>query len=504
MFAHGYHPIPPGLDDMAPGLELAALCGGIDVHRVSPYDRIVVLRARQRLASHFQAQVYAAMASVVEAMEADPDEENWATEAATAEIRVALHLTRTAADTEVRFALELQRRLPAVWDAFITAGIDLRRAKVFSTATAHLPDAAARLVVERVIDSAGELTTGELRARLERLIIEADPDAAAERYASAVNTRRLHTESSGDGTAHLLGLDLPPHRVNAASRRINHLARSLKTKGETRTMDQLRADVYLDLLLTTTGTAKNAAGGGVHLYSDLDTLAGLAAHPGELNGWGPVIADVARQVAEEQQDTEWRWSVTHPQTGEIIHDGITRRRPTTTLRRSVEAKDHTCIFPGCRMPAVDCDLDHLKRWADGGETTEDNLAPACRHDNLLKERHHWTCQRLPNGTYRWTTNSATPTQPEHDPPSESGGLCPRSHQFTRDHSTADATPCACDLRGSRPRSRAVVAIGHGLIGMATWSPDGAQPLTTPSGRRRATREASPAASHTLTTSSTSL
>ena len=55
------------------------------------------------------------------------------------------------------------------------------------------------------------------------------------------------------------------------------------------------------------------------------------------------------------------------------------------------------------MPSVDCDLDHLTRWADGGPTTKHNLAPACSHDNQLKERHRWTCQRLPNGNYQWTS-----------------------------------------------------------------------------------------------------
>jgi hypothetical protein len=235
--------------------------------------------------------------------------------------------------------------------------------------------------------------------------METDPDGARHRYEAAVTDRRLVVEPSTSGTANLLGLDLAPHRVNAASRRINHLARSLKTTGETRTMDQLRADVYLDLLQGTTTTDGNgkAAAGGVHLSSDLDTLVGLAAHPGELGGYGPVIADIARQVAAQQQDTEWRWSITHPATGEVIHDGITQRRPSTALRRTVEARDQTCVFPGCRMPAVDCDLDHIKRWADRGATTERNLAPACRHDNLLKERHHWTYQRLPNGDYQWTT-----------------------------------------------------------------------------------------------------
>jgi hypothetical protein len=51
-----------------------------------------------------------------------------------------------------------------------------------------------------------------------------------------------------DGTAHLYGLDLPPDRVQAAMRRIADLAQSLKTSDETRTIDQIRADVFLDLL----------------------------------------------------------------------------------------------------------------------------------------------------------------------------------------------------------------------------------------------------------------
>jgi 5-methylcytosine-specific restriction endonuclease McrA len=119
--------------------------------------------------------------------------------------------------------------------------------------------------------------------------------------------------------------------------------------------------------------------------------------------FGPVVADVARKVVEAQQAAEWRWSVTDPDTGQVLYDGTTRRRPTSALRRRVQARDQTCVFPGCRMPAVDCDLDHIKRWADGGATTQRNLAPACRRDNLLKEQHHWTYQRLPNGDYQWTT-----------------------------------------------------------------------------------------------------
>lgn len=407
MFYREYESIPSNLDDLQPGPELGGVLACIDVDEVSPYDRIILLRAQQRQRSFDDAQLYRTMASIVDAL--DDDHPKYGLDAAAAEIQAALRLTRRATENELSFALDLQRRLPQVWDALVRGDIDGRRAHTITRGTGHLSVAVARGVVERVIEAAGGLTTGELKARLEREVIEADPEGAQERYEYAVKGRRLIAESTTDGTGHLLGLDLPPHRVSAASRRINHLARSLKTKGETRSMDQLRADVYLDLLQGTTtsnsnGTSGKAAAGGVHLSSGLDTLVGLAAHPGELNGYGPVVADIARQVAEQQADAEWRWSITHPVTGEVIHDGITQRRPSAALRRRIEARDQTCVFPGCRMPSVDCDLDHMKRWADGGPTSEHNLAPACRHDNLRKERYGWTCQRLPNGDYQWTSS----------------------------------------------------------------------------------------------------
>ena len=75
------------------------------------------------------------------------------------------------------------------------------------------------------------------------------------------------------------------------------------------------------------------------------------------------------------------------------------------------------------MPTVDCDLDHRRPWADGGPTTERNLAPLCRsmffnpsyfisrkpgqrtlsHNHGAKHRCGWTYQQLPNGDYLSTS-----------------------------------------------------------------------------------------------------
>jgi hypothetical protein len=401
---------------MAPGPELAAVLAGIDVATVSGHDRIVVLRASQRMVSHFQAQVYDAMAAITDAVEeleecSDP---MWAPEMAAAEIRAALCLTRRAADSELETALVLRGRLPQVRDALRSGDLDYRRAKTMLYGTTHLPDEAAQTVADTILERAGRLTTGQLAALIRRLAIQVDPDDAHHRYTQATAQRRVVMEPTEAGTANLLGLELAPDRVAAVTRRINRIAQSLKNAGETRTMDQLRADVFVDLLYGRDHRRRETSRGVVDITVGLDTLAGLVDDPGELAGYGSVIADIARQTVDQQHDAEWRYTITHPDTGQPVHVGVTRRRPTTSQRRAVEATYRTCIFPGCRMPARGCDLDHRIPWAQGGPTSTECLAPLCRHDHCVRHRG-WSYRRLPNGDHLWTsplkhtyTTSGTP------------------------------------------------------------------------------------------------
>lgn len=274
--------IPPRLDRMRPGPVMAAYLSAIDVNDLSGYDRIVVMRAHQRMASHYQAQVYSDMAAVTDVL--DKQGANWleTTDSAAAEIRAALHLTRTGADVELSFALDLKKRLPRLLDMLNSGLIDVRRARSIDRGTYHLPVETARRVFDRVAEAAPGLTSGELRARIQKLCIEADPDEAKERYKRAVAERRLVTDPTTDGTCNLRGLDLPADRAVAVSRRINRIARSLRVDGETRTMDQLRADVYLDLLSGAERKDSAGARGVMHLVVDVDTLAELTDHPGQL------------------------------------------------------------------------------------------------------------------------------------------------------------------------------------------------------------------------------
>ncbi len=402
MFDKAENQVIPDLDQVAPGPELAAALATINVSSLSGYDQVVVLRAHQRMASHYAAHTYADMAAISATIHQSEDDYQIAHEATAAEIRVALCLTRRAADTELNLALDLQHRVPDLWDLLAGGNIDRRRAHTIVTGTSHLTRAGARQVVDQVLADAPSLTTGQLAARLRRLGIETDPDEATERYRKAVSDRRVVSEPTPDGTAQLSGLNLPPHRVAVITRRINRIALSLRRSGDERSMDQLRADIFIDLLQ---GAAKAESGrgrGGVDIQVDLETLTRLADHPGELAGYGPVIADIARQLTDESPGAEWRYTITDLDGG-VLANGITRRRPTTSQRREVNARDRACVFPGCRMPATDCDLDHRIPYAEGGPTITPNLAPLCRHDHRIRTTAGWTQTPLPGGGHRWRT-----------------------------------------------------------------------------------------------------
>jgi hypothetical protein len=152
---------------------------------------------------------------------------------------------------------------------------------------------------------ASRLATGQLRVRLRRLVIAADPERATRNAKEQVKERRVVAGLTSGGTADLRGHDLAPHRVAAAMERLTAIARSAKSGGDSRKLDQLRADAMLDLLV---GDGVATRKGVVDIQIPLTTLVGLSDFPGDLAGYGPVIADIARQVVAEQTDATWRFS----------------------------------------------------------------------------------------------------------------------------------------------------------------------------------------------------
>ena len=397
--------LPDGLAGMAPGAELGSMLAGIDPLRVDDGDRVVLLSAWHRQLSHIQAAFYQAMSALVEASPraedvADGTDPVETTDLAASEVRAALGWTRRAAETQLDLALALTERSP-VFEALHGGLIDLPKARVLIDHTVHLEEPLARRVLEVALEQAPGETTGQLRARIQKLAISIDPESSRRRYLNRLVDRRVLNQMTEAGTANLMGLDLPAADANAAMNRLDEMARGLKNGGDSRPIDQIRADLFLDLLNGRLDTASTGRRGVVDIRVDLATLARLDDEPAEIPGWGPVVADIARKVAREQQEAEWRATVTGDN-GEVAHVVTTKRRPTKAQRRRIEAVTMTCVFPGCRMPAQRSDIDHRNAWTDGGPTQEDNLQPLCRHDHRLKHAG-WKLEELETGEYLWTS-----------------------------------------------------------------------------------------------------
>jgi hypothetical protein len=407
--------LPAGLADWMPAPYLGVILSGIQVDRLSGHGRVVVLKALQKMSSHYGARVYEAMASIGDAIaELDTDPE-FSFEVAAMEIRAALKLTPRTAERELGMAYQMCQDHPRVAEKLAAGDIDFRRAKTLIYQTAHLDDETTERVFDEVLDQASELTTGQLTARIRKLAIAVNPDEAEDRYQHGLEERKVYAQANLDGTADYIGINLAPDRVTAAQRRIDRIAKSLKTKDDPRTIDQIRADVYLDILCgRTVGHQSNQAVTDIRV--DLETLTGQSENPGEIPGWGPVLADVARQVAARQENGEWRVTVVHPKTRIPLASVTTSRRPTRHQTRQIHAQHPTCVAPGCRMPADACDIDHNIPWADSEQTDNLYLAPLCRRDH--NNRHHgWTYVINTDGTITWTSplGHTYTTRPEHPP-----------------------------------------------------------------------------------------
>jgi hypothetical protein len=414
------HLLPDDLESISAGPYLVAVVGSVDRSRLNGHDVVRLMQAESRLENSCAARKLASVAEVAHCppgdsdspVERDPGE----IEYAAVEVAAALTLTRRASETLMDRALWLSSAGRRIAGLLSQGWISESKAREFHRHLSHLDPETVDSVLGETLDEAAELTTGQLRHRIAKQVMTVDPDGSKFSLQEGLEERRVVSHSNPDFTGCLHICSAHPTSIGAANRHIDRLARQLKgMDGEERSLDQLRTDVALDLLRgRSVEGAPITRGGGVHISVPLSTLAELFHLPGDLGGYGPVIADIARKIALEQVDREWTWTVTHE--GDVIATGTTRYRPTAAQKRKARAEYRTCVAPGCRMPAYDCDLDHRDAYSRGGRTHNDNLAPLCRHHHMMRHHTPWEYERLPEGDHKWTSALGHTYLRPRDPP----------------------------------------------------------------------------------------
>ena len=243
---------------MPPGPPLAAWLGQAVPGQLDEAGLVNSITGWRKLTSWAQAQELAAVAElgrrrgVMDDPELDRDPvRKLSAEFAPNEVALALTLTHNSAEWWMSLAVSMARRLPGTWSALSQGTVDLARAKLIDLWTTPLDDDLARAVERKVLVRAGQQTTGQLRASLQRAVISADPAAAERRRTEAEKNARVELSGEDSGTAALSGHFLPAAQASAAWARISGMAETMKGGGAGGGIDLLRAQVFVGLLLGT-------------------------------------------------------------------------------------------------------------------------------------------------------------------------------------------------------------------------------------------------------------
>ena len=287
--------IPDGLADTPPGPELGALLAAIDPARVANGATVTVLQAWRRQRSHSDAAELAMLAEVGRCDPVTPPERVARLEAAHPncgiEIAAALTLTELSAWREHALADTVVHRLPTVHAALAAGHIDRAKAMVFADLLEPLTDTQNARVCAALVPKAPGLTTGQLRARLRRMVIAIDPDAARRRYQRALRQRRVICYLDQDGTATLSATGLDPTAAQAACERLDALARAIRAAGHPDPLPAVRVDLATALL-----------DGSLHTLSHdqiVTVMLARAAEPDPDAGTDPESAAVDRSSGDD-------------------------------------------------------------------------------------------------------------------------------------------------------------------------------------------------------------
>ena len=428
-----------------PGASTMARLSEIDPYSLSASDRIDYLTALDRQDGWLYALRQRAIAAVAGLSPSEGGGPlSGVDEAEREDISTALRLAPATAQSRIDIARTLVNNLPNTCAALATGEISSAHATVIAReSAAAIRDGAAESVIfeieQRAISYAEFHTPGQLANHIRNTVAKFAPEEFEEATQRATSLRRVSCYNEADGMSTVVAI-LPAadaqvvmNSIEAFILRQEQLDRisdsdpltSSQVKGSlgenNRTVDQKRADAlsticanFLSEISETVAPQRRPL--TVSVTIDLPTLLGLAENPGQLAGYGPIPASVARQLAS---DAQWKRFITDPQTGNLLDYGRESYEPPQHLKDFLIARDRTCRFPGCRRSALLSDLDHAESWESGGETSPNNVGALCRRHHRLKTHDGWKIESFADGSCTWTSPLGktffTPARPINEP-----------------------------------------------------------------------------------------
>ncbi|MDQ6875278.1 MAG: HNH endonuclease, partial [Actinomycetota bacterium] len=400
-----------------PGPTAIAMLCTLDPGSLTGAEQVDLVIGLERQAAWLAAVQVRAIAAMGRPGDGQPPEgaagrlpaEEWAA----VELGIALRMPAASADRRMQIARELDRRLPATWQALARGQITYWAATVIVEACAALTDPAAARVEAQVLRRAGDQTVAELRRSLRRAVLAADPAAAQGAHQLAAAARRVDYWALPDGMAELRAVSTA-EAILTVQTALTALADRPRADGDDRGIDARRADALVELCSAALDRPRLPVRHGRRPHIQFTVPAGALLggdSPGELAGYGPITAPTARRIAASGT---WRRLITDPASGRLLDYGRTTYSPPADLAGHIIARDRVCTFPHCAQPAQRCDIDHAVPWPAGG-TDAGNCAALCRRHHRVKTHTAWSLNRPDQHSSIWTSPTGH-TYPSHPPP----------------------------------------------------------------------------------------
>ncbi|WP_159801808.1 HNH endonuclease signature motif containing protein [Arthrobacter zhaoguopingii] len=338
---------------------------------------------------------------------------------AVSETACVLNIPEGTAGFLLNESTALVEDFPTSLEALSSGTINYQHAQVIIRESTGIPADERAGYEESLLRVAPDLTRPQLAVRARRLREKMCPEAAAERRTKAEADRAVWLEPAPDGMAYLSAF-LGAETAVAMFDRLTRAARAAQGPNEARTLAQLRADALAGLVIQDNPSLQeegilSGIRPQVLVTVPVLSLLGESKMPGDLEGYGPIPASIARKLAANAPSL--LRLLTDPVDSAVLDVGRRRYRVPTDLKTYLRARDKTCRYPGCNRSAATADLDHTVPWEDGGSTRPGNLACLCPKHHRMKHEAGWSVRQHPGGVLAWTspTGRNYSTRPE-DPP----------------------------------------------------------------------------------------
>ncbi|MDZ4729561.1 MAG: DUF222 domain-containing protein [Xanthomonadales bacterium] len=153
----------------------------------------------------------------------------------------------------------------------------------------------------------------------------------------------------------------------------------------------------------------------VNIHTDMETLkdTGCGAES-QLEDGPNVSAETSRRLCCDAGMVHWL-DAQAPGSGGIEPLSVGRKTRTVppSIRRALQRRDGGCRFPGCSCTRF-VDAHHIHHWADGGETSMNNLVLLCRHHHRLVHEGGFGLRPSLTGVFEFTAPEGRliPSAPE--------------------------------------------------------------------------------------------